>query len=88
MVSLLIVVVWLGIEVVLDAVDDDCVPVVCGVLVTRDNIVGTNVVEVSEVDAIVDVVSEDVFLVNVVGASLVVVSTVVVAGSEEIVSCV
>ena len=89
MVPLLLVVVWLGMEVVLDAVDVADVLVVCGVLETTDDVVGTEVVEVSDVDAIVGVVDTEVVLSdNVVGAPVVVVPIVVVVAAEELVSCV
>ena len=89
MVPLLLVVVWLGMGVVLDAVDVADVLVVCGVLETTDDVVGTEVVEVSDVDAIVGVVDTEVVLSdNVVGAPVVVVPIVVVVAAEELVSCV
>ena len=88
MVSLLLVV-SVGMEVVLDAVDVADVLVVCGVLETTDDVVGTEVVEVSDVDAIVGVVDTEVVLSdNVVGAPVVVVPIVVVVAAEELVSCV
>ena len=67
MVSLLLVVAPFGMEVVLDAVDVVDVLVVCSVLVLRNGVLGTEVVEISDVDAIVGLaVSEDVLLDGVV----------------------
>jgi len=71
-------------EVVLDAVDVADVLVVCGVLEITDDVVGTKVVEVSEVDAIVGVVDTEVVLSdNVVGAPVVVVPIVVVVAPKS-----
>ena len=89
MVPLLLAVVWLGMEVVLDAVDVADVLVICGVLEIIDDVVGTELVEVSDVDAVVGVVVCVVVLSDsVVGAPVVVILIVVVVAAEELVSCV